>query len=134
MTRNSKKNNAEGLEDASVRAFFDQIKDELRSDEYSDLVEGYECLKQVVVPSMYSEVAMTLITVIYSRRSKDRTSDTFDEMLNEALKYPLIAHAICDNEVRLRELQGDDVIYFPEEREEEIGKHFVKVKPSKAKK
>ena len=74
MTKKKKKKESTLAEEA-VQRLFEQIRenDVLTDDEFESLTEGYECLKQLVVPNMYSEVAMTLITVIYSKRNANNT-------------------------------------------------------------
>lgn len=112
MTKKKKKKEST-LADEAVQRFFEQIRenDVLTDDEFESLTEGYECLKQLVVPNMYSEVAMTLITVIYSRMNTNAI--TTDEVINGALDDSVVGkaiwHEVVSNEEDLwiRELLND---------------------------
>ena len=98
MAKNSKKKKESTLAEEAVQRLFEQIRENevLTDDEFESLTEGYECLKQLVVPNMYSEVAMTLITVIYSRRNTNKGElVTTDKVINDALDDPVIGKALC---------------------------------------
>ena len=109
MTKNSKKEKrtileevpVQILEEVAVQKLFKEISENevLTDAEFKSLTEGYECLKQLVVPNMYSEVAMTLITVIYSRRNTNKGEPvTTDKVINDALNDTVVGKAIL-NEV-----------------------------------
>lgn len=97
MAKNNKKKKECILADETVQKLFEQIRDNkvLTAGEFDSLTEGYECLKQLVVPNMYSEVAMTLITVIYSKRNTNSDGIiTTDEVINGALDDLVVGKAI----------------------------------------
>lgn len=94
---NKKKKKESTLADEAVQRLFKQIRenDVLTDDQFESLTEGYECLKQLVVPNMYSEVAMTLITVIYSKLNANNDGHiTTDEVINGALDDSVVGKAI----------------------------------------
>ena len=94
---NKKKKKESTLADEAVQRLFKQIRenDVLTDDEFESLTEGYECLKQLVVPNMYSEVAMTLITVIYSKLNANNEGHiTTDEVINGTLDDSVVGKAI----------------------------------------
>lgn len=117
--------------DESVQNYFGLIKEELTAAEFDSITEGYECLRQLVEPSMYSEVAMALTTAALARRKmKDAGLTTLNKVVIGALDDPLVANAIYNtSSVRLRELKGEEATYVVEDTEEVIesnNKHFVK--------
>lgn len=139
MARKGKSLSAEDA-NAFVQNYFEQIESELTAAEFDSLKEGYECLRQLVVPGNYSEVAMTLITVIYSRRKNNKGElVTLDKLLNDTIEYPLVAYAINESVgnvslVRLRELKGDDAAYVTEDTDEIVvssNKRLVKTASAK---
>ena len=95
MAKKSKKNKQIKKEDAAVQELFEQCKSALTSAEFDSLTEGYECLKPFFVPGDYSEVAMTLLTTIYSRR-KTAPDElvTLDKVINDTINSPLIAATV----------------------------------------
>jgi Mor family transcriptional regulator len=111
MTRKSKSLSVEE-ENAIVQNYFEQVKEELTGAEFAALTEGYECLRQLVVPGNYGEVAMTLITVIYSRRKNNKGElVTLDKVLNDALEEPLFEDVLAEvSPERLRELNAEDAL------------------------
>ena len=130
-----KKRNSEWNPDESVKAFFELTKEHFTSAEFGIIEEGYECLRQVVEESMYSEVAMVLETVVLARRKNDSDSlITLNKVLNDALEDPLIAPNALYNAstVRLRELKGEDASYITCDMcdnslaSEQMEKHLVK--------
>lgn len=129
MARKSKKLSVDEADDF-VQDYFEEIKDVITTEEFAVLTEGYECLRQLVVPGNYSEVAMSLVTAILSRKGEDVT---LDGVINDVVEYPLIKYAITESVgkvslVRLRELTGEDAAYVNEETEEVVttNKHLVK--------
>ncbi len=130
MARNRKKNK-DWNPDTSVQEFFNQTKEHFTEVEFDIIEEGYECLRQVVAPSMYSEIAMVLETVVLARRkSKKDKIITLNEIINEALNDSLIACVLANSSTeRLRELKGADAIYVAEDNEEIVeatNKQFIK--------
>lgn len=129
MARKSKKLSVDEADDF-VQDYFEEIKDVITTEEFAVLTEGYECLRQLVVPGNYSEVAMSLVTAILSRKGENVT---LDGVINDVVEYPLIKYAITESVgkvslVRLRELTGEDAAYVNEETEEVVttNKHLVK--------
>lgn len=149
MARKSKKISAQEA-DEFIQKYFEQIEGELTAAEFDSLKESYECLKQLVVPGYYSEVATALITTIYSRRKTNKGElVTVNKLINDTINEPLIAQVICgalkeiendaliaqvlcktvsdEDVVRLRELNGEDATYVAEETDtESSNKYFVK--------
>ena len=95
MAKESKKNKQIKKEDAAVQELFEQCESALTAAEFDSLTEGYECLKPFFVPGDYSEVAMTLLTTIYSRR-KTAPDElvTLDKVINDTINSSLIAATV----------------------------------------
>lgn len=110
MTRKNKNWNPE----ESVQNFFESAKSEFTRAEYEIIKEGYECLRQVVEPEMYSEVAMAIITVVYSRRKNNANEIlTLDKVIKETVEEnePLFEEALSEvAPERLRELNYEDAL------------------------
>lgn len=110
MTRKNKNWNPE----ESVQNFFESAKSEFTRAEYEIIKEGYECLRQVVEPEMYSEVAMAIITVVYSRRKNNANELlTLDKVIKETVEEnePLFEEVLSEvAPERLRELNYEDAL------------------------
>lgn len=95
--------------DELVQNYFDQLEgaNVFSEEEFKVLREGYECLRQLVVPGDYSEVAMTLTTVMWSMKG---VTD-LDMVINTALSEPLFEGVLSEfSPNRLRELNEEDAI------------------------
>lgn len=95
--------------DELVQNYFDQLEgaNVFSEEEFKVLREGYECLRQLVVPGDYSEVAMTLTTVMWSMKG---VTD-LDMVINTALSEPLFEGVLSEiSPNRLRELNDEDAI------------------------
>lgn len=128
MAKNSKKKKGIILEEVEVQRLFKEISENemLTAAEFDSLTEGYECLKQLVVPNMYSEVVMTLITTIISRRKTKPTElVTLDKIMNDTLNnYSIVTETICSE---LISTEKDKIIkdLLKEEFEEKLGIDIV---------
>ena len=85
MTRKNRNGKKPVDMDQRVQEFFTQTKDYFLEADFDVIEEGYECLRQVVAPDMYSEVAMELETSVLVRR-KEEELITLNTVLNDAVK------------------------------------------------
>ena len=107
MARNKK--SSVQKEDKLVQNYFNQIEGAavFNEEQLKVLREGYDYLKQLVVPGDYSEVAMILTTVMWSMKG----NYSLDEVIKTALSEPFFERILSEvAPARIRELNEEDAL------------------------
>ena len=120
-------------EEKRVQKFLEKTEDHFNKDEFLIILEGYDCLRQVVGPDMYSEVVQELETSVLTRRSEN-DDITLDAVINDAVNNLKLSKLVDTSIVDIKEVNESDVAYDKTEstRRNAVSKVYESLKCSKS--